>query len=150
MARPIGPAGLPLAPLYTGAGGHPKTHKLILEIVPQPCAVPPSTIFHLGHIVAVLRRSPASVVHQDRHHAVVLTELIPGGFAGSRPGDVIELYVYQELGGAGVMALGSVGSGGGRTTTSSTLCQRFRCDLQGYVDQTLPLVAMHHHDPACA
>src|SRR3954471_11615082 len=31
---PLGPAGLPLAPLYTGAGGHPKTHKLILEIVP--------------------------------------------------------------------------------------------------------------------
>src|SRR3954466_262909 len=24
----------PLAPLYTGAGGHPRTHKLILEIVP--------------------------------------------------------------------------------------------------------------------
>src|SRR3954462_12849432 len=28
------PSGLPLAPLYTGAGGTPKTHKLILEIVP--------------------------------------------------------------------------------------------------------------------
>ena len=25
---------LPLAPLYTGAGGHPRTHKLILVIVP--------------------------------------------------------------------------------------------------------------------
>ena len=35
----------------------------------------PSTIFHLGHIVAVLRRSPAMVEHQDRHHAIVLIEL---------------------------------------------------------------------------
>src|SRR3954468_1046371 len=63
------------------------THKLILEIVPQPCAVPPSTIFHLGHIVAVLRRSPASVVHQDRHHAVVLMKLFAESFAGSEPGE---------------------------------------------------------------
>ena len=29
----------------------------------------------LTRVVTVLRRSPASVVHQDRHHAVVLTEL---------------------------------------------------------------------------
>ena len=36
------------------------------------------------------------------------------------------------------MVLGSVGSGRRRTTTSSTLCQRFRCNLQGYVDHTLP------------
>src|SRR3954467_14622132 len=39
VGLPIGaprtrPAGLPLAPLYTGAGGHPKTHKLIFVIVP--------------------------------------------------------------------------------------------------------------------
>ena len=34
-------------------------------------------MFHLGHIVAVLRRSPATVEHQDRHHVVVLTELLP-------------------------------------------------------------------------
>ena len=36
--------------------------------------MPPSTIV-LDNIVAVLRRSPATVVHQDRHHAVVLMEL---------------------------------------------------------------------------
>ena len=30
LARPLlGPASSPLAPLYTGAGGHPMTHKLI-------------------------------------------------------------------------------------------------------------------------
>ena len=37
--------------------------------------MPPSTIFHLDNIVAVLRRSPASVEHHHRHHAVVLTKL---------------------------------------------------------------------------
>ena len=37
--------------------------------------MPPSTIIHLGHIVVVLRRSPASVEHHHCHHAVVLTEL---------------------------------------------------------------------------
>ena len=98
----------------------------------------PSTIFHLGHIVVVLRRSRASVEHQDRHQSVVLTELFPDALLDRSPGIVIELNVCQELGGAGVMVLGSVGSGRRRTTTSSTLCQRFRCDLQGYVDHTLP------------
>src|SRR3954463_4179992 len=34
LGAPPRPAGLPLAPLYTGAGGHPKTHKLIFVIVP--------------------------------------------------------------------------------------------------------------------
>ena len=57
-----------------------------------PCAVPPSTIV-LDNIVAVLRRSPATVVHQDRHHAVVLTELIPEALLDRSPGIVIELNV---------------------------------------------------------
>ena len=84
--------------------------------------MPPSTIIHLGHIVAVLRRSPASVEHQDRHHAVVLTELsLPEALLDWSPRSVTELYVCQELGGAGVTTLGSVGSRGERTTTSSTL-----------------------------
>ena len=39
--------------------------------------MPHSTIFHLGHIIAEFRRSPAPVEHHHRHHAVVLTELIP-------------------------------------------------------------------------
>ena len=90
--------------------------------------MPPSTILHLGHIVAVLRRSPATVEHQDRHHAVVLTELLPEALLDRSPGSVIELNVCQELGGAGVTVLGSV-EPGGRTTTSSTLRQRFRFGL---------------------
>ena len=56
-------------------------------------AVPPSTIFHLGHIVAVLRRSPASVEHHHRHHAVVLTELSLKARLDRSSRDVIELNV---------------------------------------------------------
>ena len=97
----------------------------------------PSTIFHLDHIVAVLRRSPAIVEHQDRHHAVVLTELLPEALLDRSSRCVIELYVCQELGGAGVTVLGSVGPGR-CTTTSSMLPQRFRFGLRGYVDNTLP------------
>ena len=70
--------------------------------------MPPSTILHLGHIVAVLRRSPATGEHQDRHHAVVLKKLLPEALLDWSPGCVIELYVCQELGGAGVTVLGSV------------------------------------------
>ena len=94
-------------------------------------------ILQLDHIVAVLRRSPAMVKHQDRHHAVVLMELLPEALLDRSPGCVIKLYVCQELGGAGVTVLGSVGPGR-RTTTSSMLRQRFRFSLRGYVDNTLP------------
>ena len=111
--------------------------------------MPPSTILHLDNTVAELRRSPALVEHHHRHHAVVLTELIPDALLDWSPGNVIELYVCQELGGAGVTALGSVGSGR-RTTTSSMLRQRFRFGLRGYVDNTLPLLLYHDHDLACA
>ena len=71
--------------------------------------MPPSTILHLGHIVVVLRRSPATVEHQDRHHVVMLTELTPEALQDRSPGIVIELNVCQELGGAGVTVLGLVG-----------------------------------------
>ena len=71
LARPTGPAGLPPCSFIYGGRGHPRTHKLIIDLS-QPCAVPPSTIIHLGHIVAVLRRSPATVASSTlspRHHA---------------------------------------------------------------------------------
>ena len=54
--------------------------------------VPPSTIV-LDNIVAVLRRSPAMVEHQDHHHPVVLTELFPDTLLDRSPGIVIELNV---------------------------------------------------------
>ena len=69
----------------------------------------PSTIVFLDNIVAVLRRSPASVEHHHRHHTIVLTELIPDTLLDRSPGIVIELNV-AELGGAVCSVLGSVGS----------------------------------------
>ena len=69
----------------------------------------PATIV-LDHIVAVLRRSPATVEHHHHHHAVVLTKLVPEALLDQSPGNVIELYVCQELGGGVRSVLGSVGS----------------------------------------
>ena len=54
--------------------------------------MPPSTII-LDNIVAVLRRSPATVEHQDRHHGVVLTELFSDILLDRSPGIIIELNV---------------------------------------------------------
>ena len=53
----------------------------------------PSMIIHLEYIIAVLRRSPASVEHHHRHHTVVLTELFPGTLLDRSPGNVIELNI---------------------------------------------------------
>ena len=55
--------------------------------------VPPSTIVLLDNIVAVLRRSPAMVEHQDRHHAIVLTELSLKARLDRSLRDVIEMNV---------------------------------------------------------
>ena len=52
-----------------------------------------STILHLDNIVAVLRRSPASVEHQHCHHAVVLTKLSLNTRLDRSSRDVIELNV---------------------------------------------------------
>ena len=58
LGAPIG-AGQPSALLlYIRGQGAPKDTQVELF---QPCAVPPSTETHLGHTVAVLRRSPAPV-----------------------------------------------------------------------------------------
>ena len=50
----------------------------------------PSTIV-LDNIVAVLRRSPATGEHQDRHHAIVLTELSLEALLDRSSWDVTEL-----------------------------------------------------------
>ena len=52
----------------------------------------PATIV-LDNTVVVLRRSPAAVVHQYRHHAIVLTELFPDTLLDRSPGIVIVLNV---------------------------------------------------------
>ena len=58
--------------------------------------MPPSTIFHLGHIVAEFRRSPAPVEHHHRHHAVVLTELSLKARLDWSSRDVIEMNVCKN------------------------------------------------------
>ena len=53
LARPPpGQPPLPLAPLYTGAGGHPKAQQLIIDLLAVCGAA--STIIHLGNIVRCL------------------------------------------------------------------------------------------------
>ena len=76
-------------PLYIQRKGAPQRHTRFVLAV---CGAP-SKVFHLDHIVVVLRRSPASVEHQDRPHAVVLTELLPEALMDRSPGIVIELNV---------------------------------------------------------
>ena len=58
--------------------------------------MPPSTIFHLDNIVAVLRRSPALVEHHHRHHTVVLTELSLEARLDPSLRDVIEMNVCKN------------------------------------------------------
>ena len=98
--------------------------------------MPPSTILHLGHIVAVLRRSPATGEHQDRHHVVVLTELPLGASAGSESGDRHRAERVLELGGAVVSVLDRLDREDVRLLA---LCRVIASvvDLQGYVDHTL-------------
>ena len=68
------PAAPPCSFIYTGRGAPLNTQVDQVDRLLAVCAAP-STIVHLNNTVAVLRRSPASVEHQHRHHAVVLTKL---------------------------------------------------------------------------
>ena len=84
------PAASPLLLYIRGQGGTPETQQLIIDLL-AVCGAP-STII-LDNIVAVLRRSPAMVEHQDRHHAVLLMELFPDILLDQSPGIIIELNV---------------------------------------------------------
>ena len=111
--------------------------------------MPPSTIIHLDNIVAVLRRSPASVEHHHRHHAVVLTELSLKARLDRSSRDVIKLNVCRTR----------------RCFTFGAWISRI-VKMYDYIDRIVlmlplsvyegtwttlsPLVAMHHHDLACA
>ena len=86
--------------------------------------MPPSTIV-LDNIVVVLRRSPATVEHQDRHRA------------GSESGDRHQAERVLELGGVVVSVLD-------RSGHEDVRLHQPRCSnasafgLRGYVDKTLP------------
>ena len=93
LARP--PPGRPHLPLLLyirGQGAPLDTQVDPRDHILSRVRCPPSTTV-LDNIVAVLRRSPATVVHQDRHHVVVLTELFPNTLLDRSPGIVIELNV---------------------------------------------------------
>ena len=86
----------------------------------------------------MLRRSPATVEHQDRHHAVVLTKLPLGASAGSEiEGASSSCTRVLKLGGAVVSVLD-------RLDREDVRLLPLRCvntsavGLRGYVDNTLP------------
>ena len=111
--------------------------------------VPPSTIIHLDHIVAVLRRSPASVDHHHRHHAVVLTELSLKSRLDRSSRDVIELNVRRTR------RCRAFGTWIGRIMKTYDYINRVVLTLplsvyEGTWTILSSLVAMHHHDLACA
>ena len=96
--------------------------------------MPPSTIL-LDNIVVVLRRSPATVEHQDHHHTVVLTELFPD--TGLESGDRHRAERVLELRGVVVSMLD-------RSGHEDVRLHQPRCHnasaigLRGYIDYTLP------------
>ena len=94
MARPLlgRPPPPPCSFIYRGRGA-PLDRTTIDPLDLLAMCDAPSTIVHLDNIVAVLRRSPATIEHQDRHHAVVLAELFPNILLDWSPGIVIELNV---------------------------------------------------------
>ena len=96
--------------------------------------MPPATIV-LDNTVAEFRRSPAAVVHQDRHHAVVLTELFPDTLLES--GDLHRAERVLELGGAVVSVLDRSGHEDVRLH-QSRCANASTFGLRGYVDNTLP------------
>ena len=111
--------------------------------------MPPSTIVLLDNIVAVLRRSPASVEHHHRHHVVVLTELSFKARLDRSSRDVIELNVcknsevtcFRCLIGRAVKTYDYIN----RVVLTLPLL-----DYEGTWTTLSPLVAMHNHDLACA
>ena len=100
----------------------------------------------------MLRRSPAEIVlHQHRHHAVVLPELIYyfAPLAGSRRRGRHRAKRVLELGGAVVLVLD-------RLDREDVRLLPLRCvnasaiSLRGYVDNTLPSHCYASHDLACS
>ena len=111
--------------------------------------MPPSTILHLDNIVAVLRRSPASVEHHHRHHAVVLTKLSLNTRLDRSSRDVIELNVCRT------QRCRAFGAWVSRIVKTYDYINRIVLTLpltvyEGTWTTLSPLVAMHHHDLACA
>ena len=111
--------------------------------------MPLSTIVHLDNIVAVLRRSPATVEHHHRHHAIVLTELTREALLDWSSRDVIKMNVCKTR------RCCKFGTWIGRIVKTYDYINRVVQTLtllvyEGTWTTLSPLVAMHHHDLACA
>ena len=101
--------------------------------------MPPSTIVLLDNIIAVLRQSPALVVHHHRHHASVhagvLTLVVHS--AGSESEGRHRAERVQELEGVVLSVLDQLGR-------EDVRLHQPRCanasafGLRGYMDNTLP------------
>ena len=111
--------------------------------------MPTFTIVHLDNIVAVLRRSPASAEHHHCHHNVVLTKLSLNTRLDRSSRDVIVLHVSRTSEVPCVRHLI------GRIVKTYDYINRVVLTLplsvyKGMWTTLSPLVAMHHHDLACA
>ena len=73
-APPLGPASFSSL-LYIRGQGTPQRHKFIIGIL-AVCGAP-STVTHLGHIVVVLRRSPAPVTSSSPSPRCRADETLP-------------------------------------------------------------------------
>ena len=111
--------------------------------------MPPSTIVHLNNTVAVLRRSLASVEHHHRHQAVVLTKLSLNTRLDRSSRDVIgaERVLNSEVSCVRYLI--------GQIMKTYNYINRVVLTLplsvyEGTLTTLSPLVAMHHHDLACA
>ena len=94
LARPsLGRPHPPFLLYIQGQGGTLEIQQLIIDLL-VVCGAP-STRLHLDNTVAELRRSPASVEHHHRHHAVVLTKLSLNTRLDRSSRDVIELNVCR-------------------------------------------------------
>src|SRR3989337_4406174 len=111
--------------------------------------MPPSTIIHLDHIVAVLRRSPASVATSSSSPRRRADETLPQSSAGSEFEG--RHRVERVLNSEGPCVRYLIG----RIAKTYDYINRVVLTLplsvyEGTWTTLSPLVAMHHHDLACA
>ena len=107
--------------------------------------MPPSTII-LDNIVAVLRRSPVSVTTSSQSPRRRADETLPQSSAGSEFEGRHRAERVLKLGGAVVSVLDL----SGREDVRLHQPNAFVVNLQRVRRSHSPLVAMHHHDLACA
>ena len=146
---PPWPATSPLL-LYIRGQGAPLDTQVDLLIYPSHVRCPPpSTIFHLGNIVGVLRRSPASVASSTPSSRRRADRTLPQSSAGSEfeGRHRAERVLISEVPCIRYLI--------GQIVKTYDYINRVMLTLplsvyEGTWTKLFPLVAMHHHDLACA